>query len=51
MKNLRRKNELHYFKKMRFYIPKSELRKQPFYEFHDMSLVGYKGIYATMAKF
>ena len=44
MKNLRRKNGLHYFKQTRLYVPAGELRKRLFIEFHGISLAGHKGI-------
>jgi hypothetical protein len=50
MQNLRRKNDLHYFKKTRFYILKENLRKRLFHEFHDTPLAGHKGVRATMAE-
>lgn len=50
MKNLRQKNELHYFKETRLYMLAGELRKILLHEFYDMPLAGYKGIRATMAK-
>lgn len=44
IKNLRRKNGLHYFKQTRLYVPAGELRKRLFIEFHGISLAGHKGI-------
>lgn len=51
MKNLRRKNGLHYFKQIRLYVPEGELRKRILHEFYDTPLAGYKGVRATMADF
>ena len=42
MKNLRRKNGLHYFKQMRLYVAAGILRKMLFHEFYDTPLAGYK---------
>ena len=50
MKNLRRKNGLHYFKQTRLYVPAGELRKRLFLEFHGISLAGHKGFRAMMAE-
>ena len=51
IKNLRRKNGLHYFKQIRFYVPDGELRKRILHEFYDTPLAGHKGVRATMADF
>lgn len=48
MKNLRRKNGLHYFKQTRLYVPTGELRKRLLHEFHDTLLAGHKGVRAMM---
>ena len=50
MKNLRRKNGLHYFNQTRLYVPAGELRKRLFHEFHNTPLAGHKGVRATMAE-
>ena len=50
MQKLRRKNDLHYFKKTRLYIPKKNLRKRLFHEFDNTPLAGHKGVRATMAE-
>ena len=51
MRNLKRKNGLHYFKQIRLYVPEGELRKRLLHEFHDTPLAGHKGVRATMAEF
>jgi len=50
MKNLRRKNSLHYFKQIWLYIPEGELRKRLLHEIYDTPLAGHKGVRATMAE-
>lgn len=50
MRNLKRKNGLHYFKQTRLYVPDGELRKRLLHEFHDTPLAGHKGVRATMAE-
>ena len=42
IKNLRRKNDLHYFKQTRLYIPEVELKKCLLHEFHDTPLAGIR---------
>ena len=50
MKNLRRKNDLHYFKQSRLYILQGNLKKPLLHEFHDMPLAGHKWVRTTMAE-
>ena len=50
IKNLRRKNGIHYFKKMRLYVRVGKLKKRLLDEFHDTPLAGHKGVRTTMAE-
>ena len=50
MRNLRRKNGLHYFKQTRLYVPDGELRKRLLHELYDTPLTVYKKIRATIAE-